>query len=173
MAPQGTGAFYVRRDMVEWLQPSWIGSHSEEEMDQYGYLCLKNSARRFEFGTRNLADQAGFKKALEIWDEIGWPQVYERIAAYTDYVKASLSKVPDLVVETPLPYEESSGIVTFRIPGLAAEPLCKSLMEQERVLVGGAGHDDESVRVSTHVFNTEEECDRLVSGLKRVVETGY
>jgi L-cysteine/cystine lyase len=173
MAPQGTGAFFVCSDMLEWLKPSWIGAHSAEEMDQNGSFRLLDSARRFEFATRNVADQAGFKKALEMWDEIGWSKVYERIAAYTDYMKASLAKVPDLMLETPMSYEESSGIVSFRIPGLKSEPVSRSLMERERVLVCGIGHDAELVRVSTHVFNTEDDCDRLVSGLQRILRSGY
>ena len=173
MAPQGTGAFFVRSDMLEWLKPSWIGAHSAEEMDQSGSFRLLDSARRFEFATRNTADQAGFKKALEMWDEIGWPKVFERIATYTDLMKASLSTVPGLIVETPMSYEDSSGIVSFRITGLPAEPLCKSLMERERVLAGGASPDGELVRISTHVFNTEDDCDRLVSGLQRILRSGY
>ena len=27
MAPQGTGAFYVREDRIEWLKGSWLGAH--------------------------------------------------------------------------------------------------------------------------------------------------
>ena len=173
MGPQATGIFFIRRDRLEWLHPSWIGSHSQEEMDNDGGLKLKDSARRFEFGTRNLADQAGLDKALEIWEEIGWPNVYTRIAGYTDYMKARLRDVPGLSLETPLPYEQSSGIVTYRIPGIAAEPQCSSLWEHDRILVGSAGFDAEAVRVSTHVFNTEEECDRLVAGLQRIVREGY
>jgi L-cysteine/cystine lyase len=173
MGPQATGIFFVRRDMLEWLKPSWIGSHSQEEMDNDGGLVLKKSARRFEFGTRNIADLAGLNKALQIWEEIGWEKVYRRIAEYTDYMKRRLLEVPALELFTPVPYARSSGIVTYRIPGVSASPQCRSLMEHERILVAPAGPDDESIRVSTHVFNTEEECDRLVAGLMRIVEKGY
>ena len=173
MAPQGTGIFYVRRDMLEWPKLSWIGAHSEEEMDSRGFPKLKDSARRFEFATRNITDQAGLDRALQMWEEIGWANVYNRIAEYTSCMKERLQEVPGLELKTPIPYEESSGIVTYKVPGLPAEPQCASLMEHERVLVGGTERDDEAVRVSTHVFNTEEECDRLVSGLMRIIADGY
>jgi len=171
MGPQGTGAFYVRRDMLEWLKPSWIGSHSQESFGPAGEFELKASARRFEFGTRNLADQAGFGKALEIWESIGWDNVYARIAAYTDFLKALLlAEVPGLWLETPLPYSFSSGIVTFGLPGFESGAVCASLMQKERVLVAPA--DERAVRISTHVFNTEEEAGRLVAGLKRILKSG-
>lgn len=172
MAPQGTGAFYVRRDMLEWLRPSWIGSHSQESFGPAGEFELKGSARRFEFGTRNIADHAGFGKALEMWESIGWTKVYARIAHYTDSMKKLLlAEVPGLWLETPLPYAQSSGIVTFGLPDHEPAHLCASLMEKERILAAPA--DERTVRISTHVFNTEEEAGRLVAGLQRILKTGY
>ena len=80
MAPQGTGGFYVRRDRIPWIQPSWIGSHSQKDFDLVGGLTLLDEAKRFEFGTRNLADQLGFGKALDFWAEIGYELNAVRLA---------------------------------------------------------------------------------------------
>ena len=173
MAPQGTGGCYVRRDRIEWLQPSWIGSHSQKDFDLIGGLNLLDEAKRFEFGTRNLADQAGFGKALDIWQEIGWDNVYNAIAAYTDRLKTALQSVPTLVLETPIPYELSSGIVTFSLPGYTTTGLSASLMEHERVLASALEHDTSMVRISTHVFNTDEEITRLIAGIERIRRSGY
>jgi len=168
MGPQGTGAFYVRRDMLEWLKPSWIGSHSQETMDFDGHMTLKASARRFEFATRNIADQAGVRKAIELWEAVGWENVFGAIAAYTAEMKRRLSELPGIEIITPLPCEQSAGIVTFQIAGLSSNQIYPNLWEHERVLVAPLNGDDEMVRVSTHAFNTTEECDRLVAGLKRI-----
>ena len=70
MAPQGTGGLFIRRDRIDWLKPSWIGSHSQKSFDQEGHMDLHDEARRFEFATRSVPDQAGFGKALEIWDRV-------------------------------------------------------------------------------------------------------
>ena len=128
MAPQGTGGFYVRRDRVEWLRPSWVGSHSQSTMDGQGRLVLHDNARRFEFGTRNLSDSIAFGTALEFWERQGWRRVFAAIAAYTDELKAGLKRVPGLRLLTPSEYGESSGIVVFEIPGLEAA-LIQSLDE--------------------------------------------
>lgn len=173
MAPQGTGGCFVRRDRIDWLQPSWIGSHSQKDFDLVGGLTLLEEAKRFEFGTRNLADQAGFGKALEIWQAIGWPTVFATIAAYTDRLKAALLEVPEVVLETPIPYDQSAGIVTFSLPGFTTGGISTSLMEHERILVSALEHDTSLVRVSTHVFNTDEEINRLIRGIKRIVRNGY
>lgn len=168
MAPQGTGGLYVRRDRVDWLKPSWIGSHSERAMDLDGNFELHDAARRFEFGTRNLADQAGFAKALKMWESIGWQRVFGRIRDYSDRLKSALEAVPGMMLETPRAYDRSSGIVTFQIQGRKAQALVGGLLAVERVLVSPVDYRTERVRVSTHVFNTTEETERLVAGLQRI-----
>lgn len=171
MAPQATGIFFIRRDCLDWLYPSWLGSHSEKHLDkQAESLELKDSARRFEFGTRNLADIAGLRKALELWHCIGWENVFQAIARYTTWLKEQLLRIPGLELLTPLEYERSSGIVTFRLLGLDPATVCSSLYEKEKVLVAPV---TDGVRVSTHVFNTQEDGERLLCGLRRILRQGY
>ena len=170
MAPQGTGGLYVRGDRIKWLKPSWIGSHSERKFDLEGNYELLDEAKRFEFGTRNLADQAGFTKALKMWESIGWQRVYDYIRRYTDRLKSALEAVPNMILSTPREFEKSSGIVTFEIPGLKAADITSSLLDEEKILVSPVDYTSERIRVSTHVFNTEEETDRLIGGLKRLCQ---
>ena len=170
MAPQGTGGLYVRKDRVDWLKPSWIGSHSEREFDMVGNYELWDEAKRFEFGTRNLADQAGLTKALEMWESIGWDQIFNYIKEYSDRLKMALQAVPGLLLDTPRDFEKSSGIVTFQIPGQKAATISSSLLEVEKILVSPVDYSSERIRVSTHVFNTDEEIGRLVAGLNRICQ---
>ncbi len=165
MAPQGTGGFYVRKDRIPWIQPSWIGSHSQKDFDLVGGLTLLEEAKRFEFGTRNLADQIGFGKALDCWAEIGWDELFSYISRYTDLAKAALRAVPGVTLHTPLPYEKSSGIVTFSLDGYTSAEIQEHL-KGEKVLVAPLELDGSMIRVSTHVFNNEEDLERLVAGLQ-------
>ena len=165
MAPQGTGGFYVRKDRIPWIQPSWVGSHSQKDFDLVGGLTLLDEAKRFEFGTRNLADQIGFGKALDYWSEIGWEKVFSYIAGYTDRMKSSLQEVPGLTLHTPLPFEKSSGIVTFSLGGYSSAEILEHLKER-KVLVAPLELDGTMIRVSTHVFNNGDDLERLVTGLQ-------
>ena len=165
MAPQGTGGFYVRRDRIPWIQPSWIGSHSQKDFDLVGGLTLLDEAKRFEFGTRNLADQIGWGKALDCWEQIGWEKVFAYIAGYTDRVKAALASVPGVALHTPLAYERSSGIVSFSLEGYASAQIQERLQER-KTLVAPLELDGTMIRVSTHVFNNDEDLERLAAGVR-------
>ena len=57
MGPTGTGACYIARDKLETLLPSWVGCHGEVvgTDDSLERFELLPSARRFEFGSRNVS----------------------------------------------------------------------------------------------------------------------
>ena len=172
MAPQGTGALYIRKDRIDWLKPSWIGSHSQESFGEAGEMRLLDEAKRFEFGTRNIPDQAGFAKALDIWAAIGWDTVFARLESYTDLLKGALNMIEGAVLDTPLAYGDSSGIVTFHIPEMNGADVLKSLGDREKILGSPLEFNEESIRISTHVFNTDEQAQRLLSGIERVLRDG-
>tara|TARA_B100000029_G_scaffold514102_1_gene615693 strand:+ start:7801 stop:8973 length:1173 start_codon:yes stop_codon:yes gene_type:complete len=173
MAPQGTGGLFIRNDRIEWLKPSWIGSHSQKSFDHDGSMDLLDEAKRFEFATRSVPDQVGFGKALDIWKELGWERIFNGIETYTDLMKDELQKIPGLSIETPTAYKDSSGIVTFHTPGINSEKLTESLRDREKVLVSPLDEfSPESTRVSTHVFNTDNDLDRLIQGLVRITNDG-
>jgi selenocysteine lyase/cysteine desulfurase len=169
MGPQGTGGFYVRRDRIDWLKPSWVGSHSQSWMDDAGNMTLHAAAKRFEFGTRNLADQIGFGTALDFWEKTGWNRGFAKIAAYTDQLKTALADISTLALKTPQSYDQSSGIVTVQLPGVDARALCRRLLEEERILIAPIEGEPGSIRISTHVFNNKEEMQRLLDALRREV----
>ena len=88
-------------------------------------------------------------------------------------MKKELQKIPGVSIETPTAYKDSSGIVTFHIPGINSEKLTESLRDREKVLVSPLDEfSPESTRVSTHVFNTDNDLDRLTQGLVRITNDG-
>jgi selenocysteine lyase/cysteine desulfurase len=112
---------------------------------------------------------------LAIWEGIGWPDVFRGIGAYTDRLKSALSELPGVILQTPLPYARSSGIVTFHISGFDATDVYHSLLRHERVVLSPTSAVEfgvPGIRVSAHVFNTGEEMDRLISGVRRILASG-
>ena len=70
-----------------------------------------------------------------------------------------------MTLHTPLPYGKSSGIVTFSLSGYTSAEIQEHL-KKGKVLVAPLELDGNMIRVSTHVFNNEDDLERLAAGVK-------
>ena len=170
LGPKGTGGLYIAPDRLDWLEPSWLGAGSAESSDGAGNMTLLDSARRFEYGTRDIGSVAGWGKALAMLNAVGFESIYSTIRARAEQVRSSLGAIPGLAVETPGSQGCYAGIVTFCLDRPRARELIEVLLASDRVIVSII--DDSRVRVSVHFFNTEQEIDRLARGVDRFQKAG-
>ena len=104
LGPKGTGALFVRREILDDVQLSWAGSHSHATMDYEGGYTLLPGAARYEFGTRALADFAGFASAVEWMEGIGLTRIGDRIQSLVDHaIEAVDATASPLRVVAPHP----------------------------------------------------------------------
>ncbi|MBT3328040.1 MAG: aminotransferase class V-fold PLP-dependent enzyme [Gemmatimonadales bacterium] len=165
LGPKGTGAFFVRDDMLDRLQLSWSGSHSHSTMDYEGSYSLLPSAARYEFGTRALADFAGFHTAVSWVEELGFDRVLSRIQHLVSYAVESAEARTGFGLASPRVEADRSGVFVLRLPsGCDATEVYNRLAEEPRVLsspVRRAG----DLRLAIHFFNTEDEIDAAMDGV--------
>ena len=113
--PDGTGALYVRKEMLHLLSPTYVGYWSIKHEEGFEWELL-DSAQRFEVGGRQTAAIAG-QAAVLSWLEktVGHKWLFERILSLSGYAYKALREVPGLTILTPQPGE--SGLVTFTLEG--------------------------------------------------------
>ena len=113
--PDGTGALYVRKEMLHLLSPTYVGYWSIKHEEGFEWELL-DSAQRFEVGGRQTAAIAGQAAVLN-WLEktVGHKWLFERIISLSGYAYKALREVPGLTILTPRPGE--SGLVTFTLEG--------------------------------------------------------
>lgn len=166
LGPKGTGALFVRRDVLDDTLLSWTGSHSHASMDYAGNYTLKPEASRFEFGTRALATFAGLEQALEFWDTLGWQRAFERMTRLTDYAIARVDESPRMTLSSPRRLEHRSPIVAARLPdGVDTTALYHRLREEEGIL-GSPVRDERDFRLAIHCFNIEDDIDHALSAIE-------
>jgi selenocysteine lyase/cysteine desulfurase len=168
--PKGSGFLYARRDLMERLAPAYVGAGSLQRFSA-DEVILQPDGRRFEFGTRAFAIHAGINWALDWFDELGWDAISLRIAQLTDYLKRQLAELDGLELRTPRAWEQSSGLVTFRVPGRDETALQRQL-EANRLFPRTLGQGSEQIRVSCALFNAEDELDRLVATVREFLADG-
>jgi cysteine desulfurase/selenocysteine lyase len=174
--PRGTGFLYVRRGLVEQLEPPFLDLHAARWVERDRYE-IRADARRFENWETNYAGKIGLGVAIDYALAWGVENTWARICDLARALRSGLSRMPkvqlhDLGVE-------KCGIVTFTIDGLQPQEIRSRLAEKKmNVSISPAEHtrlDMERrglarvVRASVHYYNSEEEIERFCEFVARLV----
>ena len=166
LGPKGTGALFVRRDVLDDVGLSWVGSHSHAAMDYEGAYTLLPSAARYEFGTRALADFAGFARAVEWMEDIGLERIEERIQSLVDHAIEAVDRTDGLGVSSPRTRPDRSGVFVLRLPeGCDATELYSDLRDDDGILASPV-RQPRDFRLSIHFFNTRDEIDAAIDAIE-------
>lgn len=159
LGPKGTGSLFVKREQLDRTMMSWTGSHSHVEFDYEGHYTLKPEASRFEFGTRALADFAGYDRALLWMEELGLERVYARIQELMSYAIERADSIEGFGVTSPREEKDRSGVLALRLPeGCDVWKLYFDLRDDEHIHTSPV-RDERDLRIALHFFNTREEID--------------
>ncbi len=163
LGPEGVGAFYISRDVMEMVEPVILGWHSVKnrfDFDHYDFR-LSPDARRFEPGSMNTVGLAAFNASMDLLLSVGVDRIWERVRRLTERILEK-SREEGYEVISPDHPEERSGIVTFRVPGVDNSALWKALLARKAACAPRAG----GIRLSPHFYNTPEEVDRMFALLR-------
>lgn len=173
LGPAGTGALYVRRELIERLTPVRVAHRAIESYNFRGDFQPKgDSIDKFELTTVSVPLLAGLIAALGFIDEIGPDAVWERTRHLGRYATRRLGRLPDVRFVSPQDEEAvSSGLVSFSLPNVPADVLTACLWERGRV-VARTVPDASCSRLSLHVFNTESEVDTALEIVEELARSG-
>lgn len=175
LGPPGTGLMYVRKELIENLEPPFVGIGQEEasilspnfNYHEYNPDDLAKTARKFEYGGHQMATAViGLVESLKYIDSIGMKNIAARNSMLLDYLVDCLK---DLDVELPTWINDQSHRSSY--VGFSAKIPAKTifdLLKKQRILtitrMGYTGK--ELLRVAPHFFNTMEEIDTFIKTLK-------
>lgn len=174
----GTGILYCRRRVHDQLVPFLPGGNSGARPGPAG-LDSGPMPALLEGGTPNIAGILALGSALEVLESLGMGVIAAHNRALTLRLIDGLRPVPGLEF-LPGPAhaacEVGYGIVSFTLDGISAADAGFVLSELGFLVRTGAhcvpavtdGAD--SVRVSTHIYNTPDEIDRFVACVRTIAE---
>lgn len=165
LAPWGTGFVYVRRELVERLEPtmvSWLavaGSEDFGRLLEYD-LTWRDDARRFEFLTTGYQDFVGMAESLELLNALGREAVWARVRACTDTLVAWARDRDDVRLVTPVAPERRAGIVALAPADARAA--------SERLARAGVVHSvrEGTIRLAPHCYTSDEDVERTLEALE-------
>jgi selenocysteine lyase/cysteine desulfurase len=166
--PRGTGLLYVRRTLLDRLEPPFLELHAAHWVARDRFE-VRPDARRFENWETYVAGKIGLGVAIDY--ALGWglDAIRERVYGLAARLRARLAGLPGVTLRDL--GVERCGIVSFTVDGadptevtqaLAAERInvTTSSSASTRLDMEARGLD-RVVRASVHYYNSEEEVDRF------------
>jgi len=167
LGPKETGLLYVRTDLLDVIQATFIGAYSDKGFDfQKGTLDLHPTAQRYEYGTVSIPLRVGLGAAINFIQRIGIENVWRRDKALSTYLFEKLQTIPFVDVLSPAGETERSAMVTFahqKVPYLELQTHLNTYKLRTR----GVGEGNvNALRISCHIYNSFAELDRLIEAVR-------
>jgi cysteine desulfurase/selenocysteine lyase len=170
--PRGTGFLYVRRALLQRLEPPMIDHFAAPWVSRDEYR-LRDDARRFETWENNYAARLGLGAAVDYALDIGLAPVEQRCRMLADRLRSGLASIRGITIRDL--GRAPGAIVSFTMEGYEAEAIVSSAAAAG-ITIGASDPSSTRidaeirslppvVRASPHYYNTEVEIDRLIGHL--------
>lgn len=169
--PKGTGILFINNKIIEKIKPVFAGGYFDSKFDLNEKLLeYRKTARRVEYGTRNLPMIAGLGKAVSFIQELGIENIEARGKAMHNYLRERLKSNKKLEILSPANSEFATGIVTLRFKGRDNLSIAKELYKKtEKIRARGIYENDlNAIRISTTAFTQKSELDQLIAVLHSI-----
>ena len=155
LGPMGTGFLYVRAGARESIRSA------------FAYDATPDNPAFEPPGTNDLPVRAALAASLAFIEQVGIDQVEARTRFLSDYLKERLAGMPDVRLVSGATRDTSGPASTiFEVEGVDAVASVPIIAERASIHIDEHRRDGhEAIRVSTHVYNTTAEIDRLVEAL--------
>jgi L-cysteine/cystine lyase len=173
LGPAATGALYVRRELIESLNPPRVSHHASAFYNfKDRFEAKTDTIDKFELTTVSVPLLAGLSAAIGFVDGIGLESINNRAVALARYATGRLRDVEGVeLVSVPEPSAVQSGIVSFALPGVSPAMLTAHLWESRRI-VARTVPDAACTRLCFHAFNTEAEIDAVIEAVATAAKHG-
>lgn len=177
-APTGTGILYGKEKILNELPPFHGGGEMIKEvwMDKSTYSGLPF---KFEAGTPNIEGNIVLGTAIDFMNEIGIDKIHDHESDLLNYTTEKLSELEEVIIYgKDLP---RSGAVSFNLNLKGVHPSDVGMILDKKGIAVRTGHHcaqpimrhfqiPGTVRASFAVFNTKEEVDQLLAGIKLAIQ---
>jgi selenocysteine lyase/cysteine desulfurase len=162
LGPEGCGILYINRELQDRVEPVEFGWTNVAKYNDYASrdMALRQDAGRYECGTLNTIGCFGLQASIEFLLEVGVGKIAPVIRNLADRIAAGVESKGYRVLGDRTP-ENSSGIVSFRKPGIAAEEVVRILRSRGIATAPRTGW----VRTSPHFYIAPAEIDRMLDAL--------
>ena len=179
LGPAGVGVLWAKEDLLETMDPFFVGSNMIATVTKEKATWAE-IPEKFETGTGNLEGVAGLSAAISYLENIGWENLISHELELTKYGLAKLKELPFIKLLGPAASENRLGIFSFSFAGAHPHDVAQ-ILDSQNIAIRSGHHCAQvtmkalgvpaTARASLYLYNTKEDIDKLVVGLKNVKKT--
>ena len=172
--PTGMGVLYGKKDILNAMPPYRGGGEMIKEVT-FEKTTYNDLPYKFEAGTPNIADVIAVKTAIEYMESLGKENIAQHEHNLLTYATEQLSDLNGVRIVGQA--KEKISVVSFVLDGIHHQDT-GVILDQLGIAVRTGHHCTQplmqrlglagTTRASFAVYNTKDEIDRLVQGIRRV-----
>jgi cysteine desulfurase / selenocysteine lyase len=174
VGPTGIGIFWGRRELLAELPPFLTGGSMIENVTMTGATWAP-APKKFEPGVPSMAQAVGLGAALTYLTDIGMENIHEHELSLTKYLLKEFAAIEELTVIGPRDMNMRGGSISFTVGDIHPHDMGQYLDSQG--IAVRTGHHcawplarkmgvPASTRASFYLYNTQDDLDALVTGIR-------
>ena len=174
--PTGIGILYGKAEHLENMPPHQGGGDMIETVT-FRETTYNELPHRFEAGTPNIAGGIGFGAAVDFMVAVGLPSIAAHEHEILEYATSRLQEIEGVRIYGTAP--EKASVISFMVDDVHPYD-AGTILDRLGIAVRTGHHCTQplmlrlgvpgTVRASFALYNTREDVDALVEGIKRVKE---
>ncbi len=174
--PTGIGVLYGKVELLESMPPYQGGGDMISKVT-FDETTFNELPHKFEAGTPDIAGAIGLGAAIEYVNKIGMDKIKEHEHSLLEFATKQIAEVPGLrIIGTA---KEKTSVLSFVFENIHPHDI-GTFLDFEGVAIRTGHHCTQPLmqrynipatsRASFGMYNTKEEVDVLVNGLKKIIE---
>ena len=176
--PTGIGVLYGKEEWLEKLPPYQGGGEMIDKVT-WERTTFERLPFKFEAGTPDYVATHGLAKAIDYIESIGFADIQQHEQELTRYCLEQLQTVEGMKIYGPQDALQKDAVVSFNVGDIHHLDM-GTLLDRLGIAVRTGHHCAQplmdrlgiagTVRASFALYNTKEEVDALVAGIRRVAQ---
>ena len=176
LGPTGIGVLWVRKSVLETMNPFHGGGDMIREVHKYE-TTWNDLPYKFEAGTPNIADVIGFGAAIDYLTNLGLDNIREHEIELTKYALEKLSNIKGITIYGTKDISKRGGVISFNFHDVHPHDVAQ-ILDGEGIALRSGHHCAQVLmerldvaatsRASFYIYNTKEDVDALVNSLGKV-----
>ncbi|PJI08709.1 MULTISPECIES: cysteine desulfurase [Clostridium] len=174
LAPMGIGVLYGKEELLEKMPPFMFGG----DMIEYVWeqkTTFAEVPHKFEGGTQNVGGAVGLTAAINYINKVGLDKIDAVEKNLTSYALERMSEIPYLDIYGTKDVAKKAGVISFNVKDVHPHDVA-TILDSYGVAIRTGHHCanplmrymgvNSTCRASFYFYNTREDVDALIFGLK-------